>query len=92
MTIDCSKCDISIQSNQMKVACSTCQLSFHVECAKVSNLKYEVLNEENCDIYWFCQSCKLTTANMLNHLADVLNRVSAMEAEEKGLIHKWNHR
>ncbi len=83
MTVDCSKCDSPVQIDQRQVTCSTCQLSFHVECAKVSELKYEVLTEKNCDIYWFCPSCKLTTANMLNHLADVLQRMSSMEAERE---------
>ncbi len=83
MSSDCGKCDDPILSNQFKVICSTCQLSFHLECAKVSQRKYEVLSDKNSDIFWFCQSCKLTTANMLNHLSDVIQRVSAMEAERK---------
>ncbi len=78
---ECPKCDSICTSDEKVVQCSTCKLNFHKVCSRISDLKYEVLNEENSDVYWFCKSCKQTTALMLRQLANVELHLRSIEAE-----------
>ncbi len=81
MPVDCSKCDSPVETDQKKVSCSTCQLIFHTHCANVSDLKYDVLNERNSNIFWFCHACKITTKSMFNQLAQVLIELAEIKSE-----------
>ena len=79
---ECPKCDSICTSDEKVIQCSTCQLFFHKVCSRISDLKYEVLNEESSDVYWFCKSYKRTTAPMLHQLANVELHLKSIEAEQ----------
>ncbi len=81
MTVDCSKCDSPVETDRKHMSCSTCQLIFHTHCAYVSNLKYDVLNERDSNIFWFCHACKITTKSMFNQLAQVLLELAEIKSE-----------
>ncbi len=81
-TDTCGRCEEKFVGNVKIVACSTCKLIFHIDCAHVSQEKFEILCEEE-DLFWFCRACKCTTANMINNLAHLELRLKAIETERE---------
>ncbi len=81
MPVYCNKCDSPVERDQKHVSCSTCQLLFHTHCANISDAKYDVLNEKNSNIFWFCHACKITTKSMFNQLAQVLLELTEIKSE-----------
>ncbi len=79
----CGRCEKNFVAGKHKiVSCSTCKLNFHIAGVHVSQSKFEILLEET-DLFWFCNSCKRTTANMINNLAHLELRLRAIEAERE---------
>ncbi len=79
----CYKCDKEIRGRQKKVSCATCKLEFHTKCQGVSDSKYEVLLENSEDILWFCNSCRVTTANMVHKLSEFELRIKRIESHQE---------
>ncbi len=79
----CGRCEKNFVSGKHKIViCSTCKLNFHIDCAHVSQSKFDILCEEE-DLFWFCNACKQTTANLINNLAHLELRLRAVEAERE---------
>ncbi len=81
----CNKCDKDIRVRQKKISCTTCNLEFHTKCQGVSDLKHEVLMENADDILWFCNSCRVVTANVIHKLSEFELRIKQMESNEEQL-------
>ncbi len=79
----CGKCDVHVRRGDKLIQCTTCKLHFHKTCTTISDLKYEVLLEENPDVFWFCKACKQTTSTMLHHLVNMEQRLQTIEAERE---------
>ena len=78
----CGRCEEKFFGKVKIVCCSTCKLKFHIDCAHVSQVKFDILCEEE-DLFWFCRACKCTTANMINNLAHLELRLKAIETERE---------
>ncbi len=83
--VECGKCDKEIRGRQKKVSCATCRQEYHTKCQGISDLKHEVLLEENDDIMWFCKACRVTTINMVHKLSEFEKRITEIEAHEEKL-------
>ncbi len=77
----CGRCEEDFLNGDKAVCCSTCQLKFHIDCAHVSQAKFDILCEEDTDLFWYCRACKRTTANMIHTLAHLELRMKAIETE-----------
>ncbi len=84
----CGKCEESARAEDKVVSCFTCKQVFHINCQGVSLSKYEFLSNENDSIVWFCKTCRLTTAGMFQHVANLEVRLKAIEEERKKEKHE----
>ena len=54
----CPKCDITIE-HQQNLACCVCELSFCIQCTKISPKLAEALKEDESNNFkWTCNVCK----------------------------------
>ncbi len=79
----CGHCDNTVESSEKSVTCSTCQISFHIRCAKVSEAKCDLLQQDDSGFMWFCKSCRRTTSKMLQHLMSMKLELKAIREERE---------
>ncbi len=80
----CGKCDSLIKKRDKSISCSICNIPFHPVCYNISDAKYEVLTEDD-SLFWFCNSCRAVTVNIVNKLVNLERRFEAVESENTSL-------
>ncbi len=53
----------------------------HAKCQGVSDKKFELLKEEGDDTLWLCTTCNRTTRGLIQHVAHLEQKLSALEVK-----------
>lgn len=73
----CQKCTLPVNSNQLKIVCSTCDRSFHAKCVNMSTAEITYLNDGKKDT-WSCLDClKSSKKHRSNSSSSYLSNVAA---------------
>ncbi len=80
----CGKCEAVIKKKDKSINCSICNIPFHPSCYQISDAKYDILKEDD-SLFWFCNSCRVVTVNIVNKLVNLERRFDAVEAENISL-------
>ena len=59
--LNCIKCDKPLEGKRCQ--CDVCNFWFHIDCADVSEGKYQAINEYK--MHWYCKQCESASSKLL---------------------------
>lgn len=84
-TCNFTKCKKIILDSENPVTCDLCEKHYHQKCEKVSVSLYEVLQDPENSICWFCTKCKAAAVPIYKQVASLKKQQLEFETKLKDI-------
>jgi len=78
---ECGSCKKLVGDQDTGVFCEICELWYHCRCQGIPEAMYNVLNQHNAELHWFCKNCNTGAGKLLMTISKISTKVEKLEEE-----------